>query len=93
MYTPYKDPRTRSVAAAMHFAKSEDLAGIDVFSRVLLDDLALVDKAKDEGLLVFCWGEDNNNRENIKKLQDAGVNGIILDRCDEFSNCFLSLDA
>jgi len=82
------DPRTLSVAAAIEFAMSESLAGIDVFSRVLLDNLGLVKKARDAGLLVFCWGEDNNNKGNIGKLKDALVDGIILDRCDEFNNCF-----
>lgn len=34
-------------------------------------------------LVLFCWGDDNNDNNNIAKLKEQGVHGIIFDRYDE----------
>ncbi len=55
------------------------------FSERLLKDFSLIDQAKALGLIVFCWGDDNNNTDNIKKLKDKGVDGVIYDRFVSFT--------
>lgn len=38
--------------------------------------------AKDLGLIVFCWGDDNNSKDTIKYLKDKGLHAIIYDKVD-----------
>lgn len=38
--------------------------------------------AKSRGLVVFCWGDDNNCRDTIKMLKDLGLHAIIYDKMD-----------
>jgi len=83
-YPPYKDFRTLSIPAAIKFACAEQLVGINVHTEDLLRDASWVAKTKRAGLLMFCWGEDNNNHDNIKYLKSLGVDGIICDRIHEF---------
>ena len=49
-------------------------------SEVLLKDLSLIDYVKDSGLVLFTWGEDNNNASVIDKLKKLKVDAIIYDR-------------
>jgi len=83
-YPPYKDFRTLSIPAAIKFACAEHLVGINVHTEDLLREAALVSETKRAGLLIFCWGEDNNNHDNIRYLKSHGVDGIICDRIHEF---------
>lgn len=41
--------------------------------------------ATDLGLIVFCWGDDNNSQEVIKYLKSMGIHGVIYDRMDQFN--------
>lgn len=34
------------------------------------------------GLILFCWGDDNNCKETIKFLKDKGLHAIIYDKVD-----------
>lgn len=36
--------------------------------------------AKDRGLVVFCWGDDNNDAETIKYLKELGLHAVIYDK-------------
>ncbi|KAG7259511.1 hypothetical protein CRUP_031787, partial [Coryphaenoides rupestris] len=37
-----------------------------------------------KGLVVFCWGDDNNDHSNRQTLREQGIDGLIYDRiCDE----------
>jgi glycerophosphoryl diester phosphodiesterase len=80
----YADTRARSVTDAIQFVRSEGMMGVDLHSRELLQDLGVVRLAKKAGLAVYCWGVENNDRENMRVLEGAGVDAIILDRCNEF---------
>jgi glycerophosphocholine phosphodiesterase GPCPD1 len=35
---------------------------------------------KNAGLALFCWGEDNNSKEVLKKFKELGVNAVIYDK-------------
>lgn len=83
-YPPYKDFRTLSIPAAIKFACAEHLVGINVHTEDLLRDASWVAETKRAGLLIFCWGDDNNDHENIRYLKSQRVDGIICDRIQEF---------
>jgi glycerophosphocholine phosphodiesterase GPCPD1 len=34
----------------------------------------------DAGLVLFCWGDDNNNPATIKYLKQLGIHGVIYDK-------------
>lgn len=38
--------------------------------------------AKDLGLILFCWGDDNNCKDTIKYLKEKGLHAIIFDKVD-----------
>lgn len=54
--------------------------GVNPMSEVLLKDLSLIDYVKDSGLVLFTWGEDNNDINVINKLKQLRVDAIIYDR-------------
>lgn len=39
-----------------------------------------IEKVKAAKLVLFCWGEDNNDSNAINTLKQRGVDGIIYDR-------------
>lgn len=41
--------------------------------------------ATDLGLIMFCWGDDNNSQETIKYLKSLGMHGIIYDKMDKLT--------
>lgn len=49
-------------------------------SELLLKDTSLIDYVKSNGLVLFTWGEDNNNSETIDRLKSLGLDAIIYDR-------------
>lgn len=83
-YKPYKDPRCKSVQKAIHVSKITDLLGVDVFSEVLIEKPECIKSVKDAGLILFCWGEHNNDSNTINSLKENGIDGIIYDRIDHF---------
>lgn len=36
----------------------------------------------DEGLVIFCWGDDNNCADNIRLLKNLGLHAIIYDKME-----------
>ena len=57
-----------------------DPQGVNPHTEDLLKDASLISQAKAMGLVVFCWGDDNNHRGNIELLKQQGVDGVIYDR-------------
>ena len=84
-YPPYLDVRTQSVDLAVRFALSESLLGVNIHTEDLLKDFTIIKRAKDVGLRVFCWGEDNNSSRNVELLKEHNVDAIILDRIDLYA--------
>lgn len=58
--------------------------GIVAHSEDLLDDSNLTKLILNNNLVLFCWGEDNNDRNNITKLKQQGVHGVIFDKYNNF---------
>ncbi|RXM27922.1 Beta-soluble NSF attachment protein [Acipenser ruthenus] len=56
------------------------LKGINVHTEDLLRNLDYIKEVKSKGLVLFCWGDDNNDHENRSKLKEFGVDGLVYDR-------------
>lgn len=42
--------------------------------------------AIEAGLVIFCWGDDNNDPATIKHLKELGLHAVIYDKIDQYSN-------
>lgn len=42
--------------------------------------------AKESGLVVFCWGDDNADPATIKFLKQLGLHGVIYDKIYQYSS-------
>lgn len=56
---------------------------MNLHSEDILRDPTLVRKSKEMGLVVFVWGDDLDDRENVNKMRELGLDGIIYDRIGE----------
>ena len=59
--------------------------GIVGHTEDLLRDQTQIKATIDEGLVIFCWGDDNNSAENIRLLKSLGLHAIIYDKMDVLS--------
>ena len=66
----------------LKFYRTLNLQGVDAMSEVLLEDMSLVDHVKSLGLVMFVWGEANNDADTINIFKEKGVDAIIYDRYD-----------
>ncbi|XP_044014465.1 glycerophosphocholine phosphodiesterase GPCPD1-like isoform X1 [Aphidius gifuensis] len=84
-YPTYHDPRCQSIPMAMRHALAADLLGINVHTEDILRDPSQVKIVKDHGLIIFCWGDDNNDKDTIQHLKKLGLHGVIYDKIDEYN--------
>ncbi|KAI5641565.1 glycerophosphoryl diester phosphodiesterase family domain-containing protein [Phthorimaea operculella] len=84
-YQPYRDPRCLSIPAAVHSAVSSDILGIVVHTEDLLRDPTQVKLVTDAGLVIFCWGDENNDKNTIKRLKLMGLHAVIYDKLDQYT--------
>ncbi|XP_075211409.1 glycerophosphocholine phosphodiesterase GPCPD1-like isoform X2 [Lycorma delicatula] len=84
-YPVYYDPRCQTIPMAVHFTVCMGILGVNVHTEELLRDSSQVNLIKDAGLVLFCWGEDNNDTDTIRYLKDMGLHGVIYDKIDKFS--------
>ncbi|XP_059368161.1 glycerophosphocholine phosphodiesterase GPCPD1 [Carassius carassius] len=84
LYPELMDIRCQSTKIAMSFAQSENILGISAHTDELLRNMEFIIEAQSKGLVVFCWGDYNNDHENRMKLREHGIDGLIYDRiCDD----------
>ncbi|SPP79069.1 glycerophosphocholine phosphodiesterase GPCPD1 [Drosophila guanche] len=81
-YKQYMDPRGNSMELAVWHAVAMQLLGIVAHTEDLLRDPSQVNLAKERGLVLFCWGDDNNSQDTIKLLKGLGLHAIIYDKMD-----------
>ncbi|XP_012538512.1 glycerophosphocholine phosphodiesterase GPCPD1 isoform X2 [Monomorium pharaonis] len=84
-YPTYHDPRCQTVPMAMRHALAADILGINVHTEDILRDPSQVKLVKDAGLIIFCWGDDNNDKETIQYLKKLGLHAVIYDKIDEYN--------
>ena len=76
---PYPDLRCQSLAAAINHAVAEGLQGVVASSDSLVAQPGEVARAQENQLLVFGWGEANNDLEVVKQQASMGVDAVIVD--------------
>ncbi|TDG42800.1 hypothetical protein AWZ03_010775 [Drosophila navojoa] len=81
-YQKYMDPRGNAMETAVWHAVAMELLGIVAHTEDLLRDPSQVNLAKERGLVLFCWGDDNNSKDTIKLLKELGLHAIIYDKMD-----------
>ncbi|KYN40430.1 Putative glycerophosphocholine phosphodiesterase GPCPD1 [Trachymyrmex septentrionalis] len=84
-YPTYHDPRCQTVPMAMRHALVADILGINVHTEDILRDPSQVKLVKDTGLIIFCWGDDNNDKDTIQYLKKLGLHAVIYDKIDEYN--------
>ncbi|XP_022050368.2 glycerophosphocholine phosphodiesterase GPCPD1 isoform X1 [Acanthochromis polyacanthus] len=83
-YPELMDIRCQTTQIAISFAQSENILGISAHTEELLKNLNYIGDAQAKGLVVFCWGDDNNDHETRRKLRQQGIDGLIYDSiCEE----------
>uniref|UniRef100_A0A453Z005 Glycerophosphocholine phosphodiesterase n=1 Tax=Anopheles gambiae TaxID=7165 RepID=A0A453Z005_ANOGA len=85
-YPSYHDPRCNSIEMAVRNAYATELLGIVAHTEDLLRDQTQVNLATERGLIIFCWGDDNNCKDTIKHLKSLGIHAIIYDKMDIYSD-------
>ncbi|XP_077986721.1 glycerophosphocholine phosphodiesterase GPCPD1-like isoform X2 [Glandiceps talaboti] len=83
-WASYKDQRCSSVATGTHSILADDLLGVVLYTEHLLNDRWLITAMKEAGLVVVCWGDDNNNPGIFADMKRLGVDGIVYDKVSEF---------
>ncbi|KAK2856463.1 hypothetical protein Q5P01_005198 [Channa striata] len=78
-YPELMDIRCQTTQIAISFAQSENILGISAHTEELLKNLTYIDDAQSKGLVVFSWGDDNNDHETRRKLREQGIDGLIYD--------------
>ncbi|CAJ1077434.1 glycerophosphocholine phosphodiesterase GPCPD1 isoform X1 [Xyrichtys novacula] len=78
-YPELMDIRCQTTQIAISFAQSENILGISAHTEELLKNLSFIGDAQSKGLVVFSWGDDNNDHENRRKLREQGIDGLIYD--------------
>ncbi|XP_072218436.1 glycerophosphocholine phosphodiesterase GPCPD1 [Leuresthes tenuis] len=82
-YPELMDIRCQTTQIAVSFAQSENILGISAHAEELLKHLDYIEDAQSKGLVVFSWGDDNNDHEIRRKLREQGIDGLIYDSiCD-----------
>ncbi|XP_030006211.1 glycerophosphocholine phosphodiesterase GPCPD1-like isoform X2 [Sphaeramia orbicularis] len=77
------DIHCRSTPFAVNFALSEDILGICANAADLLKNVDYVREIQSKGLVVFSWGEENNDSEARKEQSEQKIDGYIYDRICE----------
>merc|ERR1719419_1506917 len=83
LYPEMMDIRCQTTQIAMSFAQSENILGISAHTEELLKHLSYIGEAQAKGLVVFSWGDDNNDHQTRRKLREQGIDGLIYDRICE----------
>uniref|UniRef100_A0A8C6U0F5 Glycerophosphocholine phosphodiesterase 1 n=1 Tax=Neogobius melanostomus TaxID=47308 RepID=A0A8C6U0F5_9GOBI len=79
-YPEMMDLRCQTTQIAVSFAQSENiLVRISAHTEELLNHLNYIEEAQSKGLVVFSWGEENNDHNNRRKLREKGIDGVIYD--------------
>ncbi|KAH7640459.1 glycerophosphocholine phosphodiesterase gpcpd1-like protein [Dermatophagoides farinae] len=78
----YHNPLNHSIEMAAYLALCMDLYGVAVHAEDIIKNSTLIRFVKSKSLVLFCWGDDLNDRELIKNLKKEGIDGAIYDKID-----------
>uniref|UniRef100_A0A2P2I1B8 Glycerophosphocholine phosphodiesterase GPCPD1-like n=1 Tax=Hirondellea gigas TaxID=1518452 RepID=A0A2P2I1B8_9CRUS len=85
-WSPYDDMRCQSIRLAVLYATTADILGINLHTEDLLRDASQMELALQNNLIVFCWGDLNNDKSNIAFLKKLGMHAIIYDKIDVYNS-------
>lgn len=86
-YPMYHDTRCQTIPMAVRHALAADILGINVHTEDILRDPSQVKLVRNAGLIIFCWGDDNNDKDTIQHLKRLGLHGVIYDKYVLFFDC------
>lgn len=72
------DYRCDSLRGAARFAKQAGLIGVVTHCTPILRATKLIKAVKEMGLLLFTYGEGNNNIDNVKLQKKCGIDAVIV---------------
>ncbi|KAJ3434150.1 glycerophosphoryl diester phosphodiesterase [Anaeramoeba flamelloides] len=76
----YENPLMNSLEHALHFSSKSNFKGIVCFTEPLLDDLTYVQRVHDHNLVLFTYGDQNNDKKYLQIQKNLKVDGIIGDK-------------
>ena len=80
-YTNYSHTHNcPSLSRSLSLLSSSSLQGVDLDSASLLTNLDLVSKVTEKNLVLFTWGEKNDNPKVIELQKKRGVAAVIYNR-------------
>jgi len=82
-YEDFMDPRTWSIRNGVWFVEMSGLLGLSAMAEALMRDPSQMDLVRSKGQVLFCWTDEQNDKETVKYLKQLGVNGVIYDRMDQ----------
>jgi len=82
-YEDFMDPRTWSIRNGVWFAEMSGLLGLSAMAEALTRDISQMELVKSRHQVLFCWTDEQNDKETVKYLKQLGVNGVIYDRMDQ----------
>jgi len=82
-YDDFMDPRTWSIRNGVWFAEMSGLLGLSAMAEALIRDPTQMELVKSRNQVLFCWTDEQNDKETVKYLKQLGVNGVIYDRMDQ----------
>jgi len=85
-YDDFMDPRTWSIRNGVWFAEMIGLLGLSAMAEALIRDPTQMELVKSRGQVLFCWTDEQNDKETVKYLKQLGVNGVIYDRMDQYND-------
>lgn len=81
-YQPYYDPRGTSHGKAIEHALAMELLGVVGHTEDLLQDQKQIKRTIGSGLVLFCWGDENNSIDTIRLLKSQGLHAVIYDKME-----------
>ncbi|UJR22800.1 hypothetical protein I4U23_025831 [Adineta vaga] len=82
-WTQFLDVRTWSINIGLCFIVAEHLSGLAAPALDILSDKDFVKHVKENGKLLFIWGDEASNKDVSKSLIDLKVDGLIFDHVAE----------
>jgi len=82
-YEDFMDPRTWSIKNGVFFAEMSGLLGLSAMAEALMRDTSQLELVRSRGQILFCWTDEQNDKETVKYLKQLGVDGVIYDRMDQ----------
>ncbi|CAF3334969.1 unnamed protein product [Rotaria sp. Silwood1] len=83
-WPPYLDIRTWSIDIGLCFIVAEHLSGLAAPALDILSNKDFVKHVKNNGKLLFIWGDEASDKDVSKCLLELRVDGLIFDHVTEF---------